>query len=129
MNDAKAAPAARVGAATALLYRGWGRPAQTISASIEGNELIDDGLLGSINDLLDQISAGKVIEPENTRESASPLLDVCRCSPTLSNTKDEYVLPTFATSGRPPPRLGKPTRSLAHTTEIALLSAPGYQHE
>ena len=69
MNDVKAAPAARVGAATALLDRGWGRPAQTITASIEGKESIDAGLLSEAGKLLHLIS-GKVIEPENTRETA-----------------------------------------------------------
>ena len=71
MNDTKAAPAARVGAATALLDRGWGRPAQTITASIEGKESIDASLLGYAGDLLAQIAAGKDIGSENTRGSAS----------------------------------------------------------
>lgn len=70
MSDVKAAPAARVGAATALLDRGWGRPAQTINASID-ESMVDAGLLGSITDLLDKIAAGKDIVPENTRETAS----------------------------------------------------------
>ena len=38
MGDPDAAPSARVGAATALLDRGWGRPAQTINASLDGQE-------------------------------------------------------------------------------------------
>src|SRR3989344_8077235 len=71
MNDAKAAPAARVGAATALLDRGWGRPAQTITASIEGKESIDASLLASAGNLLEQIAAGKDVPSENTRGSAS----------------------------------------------------------
>jgi hypothetical protein len=37
MNDADAAPSARVGAASALLDRGWGRPVQSIDASINAN--------------------------------------------------------------------------------------------
>jgi hypothetical protein len=72
MNDAKAAPAARVGAATALLDRGWGRPAQTIAASIEGKEsILDAGLIGLASDLLAKLAAGKDIGSENTRGSAS----------------------------------------------------------
>ncbi len=34
MGDPDAAPSARVGAATALLDRGWGKPAQTINANL-----------------------------------------------------------------------------------------------
>ncbi len=34
MGDSDATPSSRVGAATALLDRGWGRPAQTIEASV-----------------------------------------------------------------------------------------------
>ena len=71
MSDVKAAPAARVGAATALLDRGWGRPAQTIDANINAKESIDPDLLGYAGDLLAQMAAGKVVEPESTRESAS----------------------------------------------------------
>lgn len=37
MEDASAAPSARVGAATAILDRGWGRPVQSIDASINAN--------------------------------------------------------------------------------------------
>ena len=74
MSDAEAAPAARVGAATALLDRGWGRPSQTIAASINSPDP-DAGLVGSISDLLHKITAGKVIEPENRRETASPSPD------------------------------------------------------
>ena len=37
MNDEDASPSAQVAAATALLDRGWGRPAQTINASIDAN--------------------------------------------------------------------------------------------
>ena len=34
MNDPKAPPAARVGAATAVLDRGWGRPTQSIEGQV-----------------------------------------------------------------------------------------------
>jgi predicted ATP-dependent serine protease len=34
MKDSKAPPAARVGAATAILDRGWGRPQQQIDANV-----------------------------------------------------------------------------------------------
>jgi hypothetical protein len=85
MNDATAAPAARVGAATALLDRGWGRPAQTILASIEGKESIDTSLLTSAGDLLAQIAAGKVMGPENTRVSASQSPDVSVLPPLVKH--------------------------------------------
>ena len=53
MGDASAAPSARVGAASALLDRGWGRPAQTINASMESNNaMLDAELLGDASDLL-----------------------------------------------------------------------------
>ncbi len=34
MNDPKAPPAARVGVATAILDRGWGRPTQSIEGQV-----------------------------------------------------------------------------------------------
>jgi hypothetical protein len=34
MDDPKASPAARVGAATAVLDRGWGRPTQSIEGQV-----------------------------------------------------------------------------------------------
>lgn len=40
MNDAEASASARVGAATALLDRGWGRPAQTIDANINSQDAL-----------------------------------------------------------------------------------------
>ncbi|MEO8008213.1 MAG: HEAT repeat domain-containing protein [Betaproteobacteria bacterium] len=41
MNDVNAAPSARGSAATALLDRGWGRPEQSISATIAGPSYTD----------------------------------------------------------------------------------------
>jgi hypothetical protein len=35
LNDTKAPPAARVGAATAVLDRGWGRPTQSIEGQVD----------------------------------------------------------------------------------------------
>jgi hypothetical protein len=52
MNDSDATPSARVGAATALLDRGWGRPAQTIKANIDGADSMAD-LLGPFDLTLD----------------------------------------------------------------------------
>ena len=53
MNDSDAAPSARVGAATALLDRGWGRPAQTIEATINpGFAALDSALDGMASALL-----------------------------------------------------------------------------
>lgn len=42
MENKEASPSARVAAATALLDRGWGRPAQTINANIEGEQSLTD---------------------------------------------------------------------------------------
>jgi hypothetical protein len=42
MNAGDASPSARVAAATALLDRGWGRPAQTIDANINSQESFED---------------------------------------------------------------------------------------
>jgi hypothetical protein len=44
MNDQQAAPSSRVAAATALLDRGWGRPAQTIDASINSHQSFVEAL-------------------------------------------------------------------------------------
>ena len=53
MNDAAATSSARVGAATALLDRGWGRPAQTIEATITpGVNALDSALDGMASELL-----------------------------------------------------------------------------
>ena len=41
MNDPKAPSAARVGAATAVLDRGWGRPTQAIEESVKPFNLAD----------------------------------------------------------------------------------------
>lgn len=86
MSDANAAPAARVGAATALLDRGWGRPAQTITASIEDKEsMMDAGLLGLASDLLAKIAAGQDIGTENTRGSASQSPDMSILPPSVKH--------------------------------------------
>jgi len=52
MNDAKAAPSARTAAASAILDRGWGRPEQTLSASVTGESYLD--ALRLINAEIDQ---------------------------------------------------------------------------
>ena len=44
MNDADASPSSRVAAATALLDRGWGRPAQTIDAKINSYQSFTEAL-------------------------------------------------------------------------------------
>ena len=72
MNDASAAPSARVGAASALLDRGWGRAPQTIHTSNDANHDIEARLQGDLSDLLGKF----VAEPENTREAGSaPIVD------------------------------------------------------
>jgi len=66
LEDAKANPSARVSAANALLDRGWGRPAQTLRATIDSEEGKIDAALG--------VEASRLVElirgSENTRESA-----------------------------------------------------------
>ena len=49
MNDKGAAPSARTSAASSLLDRAWGRPEQTLSASIKEEESYIDALK-SINE-------------------------------------------------------------------------------
>ena len=41
MCDSDAAPSARATAATGLLDRGWGRPEQTLTASVKGETYVD----------------------------------------------------------------------------------------
>lgn len=67
MGNEEAAPSARVGAATALLDRAWGRPAQTINANVKGDVEPNAGLIGYAGDLLAKI-AGK---SENKREAGA----------------------------------------------------------
>ena len=67
MNSPRATDQARVHAATALLDRGWGRPAQTIHASVERGTEIDARLLGDALELLDKF----VERPENTLETGT----------------------------------------------------------
>ncbi len=72
MGDRAAPPHARVGAATALLDRGWGRPAQTINASVEDRSLEIDEYLGCrAIELMAKIRAVDVLpeSTENTREA------------------------------------------------------------
>lgn len=67
MNDDNANPSARVAASEALLNRGWGRPAQTIRASIdtdfsERNAIVKDALADSAMELFKHMRG----LPENT---------------------------------------------------------------
>lgn len=69
MGDASAAPSARVGAATALLDRGWGRPAQTINASLDRNDVeVSERLQERASELLKLVVEE---QPENKRISVS----------------------------------------------------------
>ncbi|TAK45280.1 MAG: hypothetical protein EPO27_10710 [Betaproteobacteria bacterium] len=70
MQNSEATDQARVHAATALLDRGWGRPAQTITNS-NGNTLkVDEKAFESTRELL----AKYIDKPENTREAASAIV-------------------------------------------------------
>jgi hypothetical protein len=42
MKDPKAPPAARVGAATAILDRGWGKPTQQVAANVSFFDQMSD---------------------------------------------------------------------------------------
>jgi len=66
MNDAGASPSSRVAAATALLDRGWGRPAQTIDASINSHK--------SFAEALQEISERCQREQEAKQENIPALL-------------------------------------------------------
>ncbi len=72
MADTTAAPSARVGAASALLDRGWGRAPVFVEANINGNRLDDGGLVGMAGDLLKLIKSRPQIAalPENRPEAA-----------------------------------------------------------
>jgi hypothetical protein len=69
MNDENAPPTARVAASTALLDRGWGRPAQTIRATLEEDRQIqiDHSLAGRASDLFNKMRG-----IENTRGTEKP---------------------------------------------------------
>lgn len=69
MGNAKAAPSARVGAATALLDRGWGRPTVTVTTNQAWNGEIDAGLVGTMGDILARISGEAKANSENKRET------------------------------------------------------------
>jgi len=58
MCDSDAAPSARATAATGLLDRGWGRPEQSISASV-GESYID--ALQRISEEIEQEEAGEAL--------------------------------------------------------------------
>ena len=71
MCDKAAQPSARVGAASALLDRGWGRPHQSIEASITNpGSVLSSSALGSISDLLDKVSERS--EQAGSRAIVSP---------------------------------------------------------
>ena len=81
MNDDNAPPSAQVAASTALLDRGWGRPTQSISATIDANRLaVSESLEFRALELLKQVRGEPVDaaaldleqedqRSENTRES------------------------------------------------------------
>ena len=74
MNDASASPSARVGAATALLDRAWGRPEQSIRASVDSNaSMLDDALEKAAGDLLDKIKLGKSSEQAASSDCAAAI--------------------------------------------------------
>lgn len=62
MNATDASPSARVAAATALLDRGWGRPAQTIDANINSQQSLSDALQ----------AMSERLQREQAAEQASP---------------------------------------------------------
>jgi len=56
MNDDNAPPSAQVAASTALLDRGWGRPTQSISATLDANRpSVSESLEFRAIDLLKQV--------------------------------------------------------------------------
>lgn len=82
MHNARATDQARVHAATALLDRGWGRPAQTINATIDANNVDIDARL---QDRAAKLLESFVEQPENTRETeaASDLTSEAEATPAL----------------------------------------------
>ncbi len=86
MGDASAAPSARVGAASALLDRGWGRAHQSIDASINPRERsVDSGLMESMGDLLKL--AKKAVEAKQAKQDA--LVDNRRVTETAPSVDAE----------------------------------------
>jgi hypothetical protein len=55
MSDPKAPPAARVGAATAILDRGYGKPTQTIDANVSILDKLSDAEQRALLSVLDAI--------------------------------------------------------------------------
>ena len=68
MKDPKAPPAARVGAATAILDRGWGRPQQ----QIDGNVNVIDGMAIEEQEALIAILRAIQAERQAARALPSP---------------------------------------------------------
>ena len=69
MNKPEASASAQVAAAVALLDRGWGRPSQTINASIESNNQgdIDASLEREMSEIIKMSRSQS--KPENARET------------------------------------------------------------
>jgi hypothetical protein len=73
MADAKAPPAARVGAATALLDRGWGKPGQgleisgrlDLTAFRAGLTNLSEGELAELVRLLEKADDAEVVQSQN----------------------------------------------------------------
>lgn len=86
MGNTKAAPSARVGAATALLDRGWGRPAQEINVNPNKNLEPDPIFLRSMGEILDEIVAKNKAETDakkvlNGEAEAKPSTEIQRSPP------------------------------------------------
>ena len=68
MKDPKAPPAARVGAATAILDRGWGRPQQQIDANVN----VIDGMAIEEQEALIAMLRAIQVERQAARALPSP---------------------------------------------------------
>jgi len=73
MNTENASHSAQVAAASALLDRGWGRPAQTINANIDGKESAEDLLTETfLSDLLEGFSKRSEQAGSSDRATVTP---------------------------------------------------------
>lgn len=94
MNDDNATASAQVAASTALLDRGWGRPAQTINATVDAGQYqqqVEASLADSAMELLKSMRG-----TENTRGTDS------QPTPGLGSEPSSFAIPEAGGSCAPP---------------------------
>lgn len=66
LRDALSDPKTRVQAASVLLDRGFGRPAQDIHATVSIFDRMDDGTAASLLDALEAFASGEIVDDLST---------------------------------------------------------------